>query len=88
LLEAIAAKQSYYLSTAKPELVARPAWPEALGRILGVAVRHQNDLMLNPNLLVMRLVLNEAGLALDDAYLEQFSAYRAALERRLRQDED
>jgi predicted protein tyrosine phosphatase len=61
---------------------------DALGRILGVAVRHQNALMLNPNSLVMRLIFSEGGLALDGTHFEQFSAYRAALERRLRQDED
>jgi predicted protein tyrosine phosphatase len=57
---------------------------EALGQILGINVRHQNALTFNPNSLVMRLVLAEAGLALDPSHEARFSGYRADLERRLR----
>lgn len=56
----------------------------ALGQILGVEVRHHHALLLNPNSLVMRLILAEAGLSLDPAHRQRFSEYRAALERRLR----
>lgn len=58
---------------------------DALGKILEVEVRHHNALTLNPNTLVMRLVLEAAGLTLDPSYGAQFSEYRAELERRLRE---
>ena len=58
----------------------------ALGVVLGVEVRHYNALTLNPNSLVMRLVLEEAGLASEAVDTSAFSEYRVALERRLRPD--
>ena len=57
----------------------------ALGNILDVEVRHHNALTLNPNTLVMRLMLEAAGLTLDPSYTAQLSEYRASLERRLRE---
>jgi predicted protein tyrosine phosphatase len=58
---------------------------DALGRILGVEVRHHNALTLNPNTLVMRLILEAAGLTLDPSHTAAFSEYRASLEQRLRE---
>lgn len=57
---------------------------DALGRVLDIEVRHQNALTLNPNTLVMRLVLEAAGLTFDPSYKAAFSEYRDSLERRLR----
>lgn len=57
---------------------------KALGRVLGVEVRHQDASPCNPNSLVMRLVLTEAGVAVDGIQDDMFSEYRAALEERLR----
>ena len=70
--------------TAKLASAARSAVAKALGRVLGVEVRHQDASPCNPNSLVMRLVLTEAGVAVDGIQDDMFSEYRAALEERLR----